>query len=410
MSASQMSATDVGTKPDALICHFCKLGRRALGKRLPNGWKREAGVACCKSCWSRLYLLRSVTLPVSCALDCTWDELRRLLFEMWAATTQASNWMLTELYSRDVRRDGQPKMPRMPKVYLYPEARERFPNLPPKTVAAIEQKVTKAYRAARYRTIWTCAASLPTFRYAVPFPVDNQSWTIAEEGRAPVINVRIGDQRVRLRLKNGIRYHRQLEAIGKIIRGQGMRGELSLSRRDADVMCSFVAWLPRPVFQDKRTGILTVRTSSDTMIVAFNTKDERLWTYNGDQLRRWQAEHSRQVQRWAEDTKAENRPVPPFAERRAEAARKYRNRMTTACHTIASLIVNYAVRRKFAGVHYDDSIDAYCKDFPWFDLKSKLIQKCDAVGLSFEDTSRTSMGSRQGTLVSGELGVTCATG
>ena len=403
-----MGVIELGTRPDCLICDLCKVSRRVLGKRLPNGWKRQACVHYCKSCWNRRYLLRSVTLPVASPVDCNWDELRGLLHDMWASTTQASNWMLTELYSLDVKRDGQPKMPRMPKVYLYPKARERFPNLPPKTVATLEQKVTKNYRAVRYKTIWTCAASLPTYRYAVPFPVDNQSWTISEEGKAPVVNVRIGDRHVRLRLKNGVRYHRQLEAIAKITSGQAVRGELSLSRRNTDVMCSLVTWLPRSVSQEKRTGILTIRTSSDALIVAFNTKDDRLWTYNADQLRRWQAEHSRQLQRWAEDTKAEDRPVPPFAERRADAVRKYRNRMGTACHTIASLVVNYAVRRKFASVRYDDSVHMYCKDFPWFELKSKLIQKCDVAGLSFEDISGASMISRQSTPI--ELAVTSATG
>ncbi len=409
MSASRTNVIDADTKAETLICHSCKTARRALARRLPTGWKRQAEGAYCKSCWNRLYLLRSVTLPVAGPLDCTWDELRHLLHEMWATTTQASNWMLTELYSRDVRREGQAKMPRMPRVYLYPEARERFPDLPPKTVAALAQKVTKTYRAARYKTIWTCAASLPTYRYAVPFQVDNQSWTVSEEGKAPVVNVRLRDQRVRLRLKNGIRYHRQLEAIAKIICGQGVRGELTISRRDTNVICSFVAWFSRPICQENRTGILSVRTSNDALIVAFNAKDERLWTYNGDQLRRWQAEHRRQLQRWAEDTKAEYRPVPPFAERRAAAVRKHRNRMATACHTIASLIVNYAVRRNFVAIHYDDSVRGYCEAFPWFELKSKIIEKSDAAGLLFEDTSRPSAIVHQGQ-PSPDVSVTCATG
>jgi hypothetical protein len=85
-----------------------------------------------------------------------------MLHGMWAATTQASNWLITELYARDVRRGDEARMPAMPNVYLYPEARERFPTLPPRAIAALMQKVKRTYRAKRYDTIWTCAASLPT--------------------------------------------------------------------------------------------------------------------------------------------------------------------------------------------------------------------------------------------------------
>jgi hypothetical protein len=223
--------------------------------------------------------------------------------------------------------------------------------------------------------------------------------------------VRIGDKRVRLRLKGGVRYDRQLDAMRKIISGQAIRGELNLLRRGSDIICSAVTWLPRPARQEERTGVLTVRTSTDSLIVAFNAKDERLWIYNGDQLRRWQAEHQRQLQRWAEDTKAEHRPIAPFAERRADAVRKYRNRLATACHEVASLIVNYAARRRFAAVFYDDSVHTYCEAFPWFELKSKIIQKCDAAGVLFEDTCRVPIPrERRNNTYREERTVTSATG
>jgi len=309
-----------------------------------------------------------------------------MLHEMWAATTQASNWLLTELYTRDVRRADEARMPAMVNHYLYPEARDRFPSLPSQTVAALVEKVKRKYRAVRYDTSWRCAASLPTYRYPTPFSVPNQAWNICkDEGPAPVVSLRIGSQRIRLRLKSGARYRRQLDSVSKIATGQAVRGELVIYQRSSDIMCTLVAWLPRPSFHQHRAGVLMVRTSTYALIVGCNEKDERIWTYNGDQLRRWQAEHRTQLQRWAEDTKAEHRPVPPFSERRANAVRKYHDRMQTACHTIASLIVNYANRRQFAALRYDDSNRTYCEEFPWFELKSKVAQKCDEVGLLFEN-------------------------
>jgi hypothetical protein len=388
MAVPKMSVTRANFQSEPLVCRGCGVNRSDLGKRLPRGWKRQAEFTYCANCWGSHYLLRSITLPVASPLDCGWKELRSMLHEMWAATTQASNWLLTELYTRDVRRSDEARMPAMVNHYLYPEARDRFPCLPSQTVAALVEKVKRKYRAVRYDTSWTCAASLPTYRYPTPFPVPNQSWNIyKDEGPAPVISVRIGSQRMRLRLKSGARYRRQLDSVSKIIAGQAIRGELAIYQRANDIMCTLVAWLPRPSFDEHRTGVLTVRTSTYALIVAFTEKDERIWTYNGDQLRRWQAEHRTQLQRWAEDTKAEHRPVPPFAERRADAVRRYHDRMETACHTIASLIVNYAIRRQFAAIRYDDSNRSYCEEFPWFELKSKVAQKCDEVGLLFENIS-----------------------
>src|SRR5205814_6602877 len=84
----------------------------------------------CPECWAKRYLLRAVSMPVASPYGCTWDELRADLKLMWRETTRASNWLMTRLYSSDVRRNGEPKMPPMPKLYLYPALRQVFPALP----------------------------------------------------------------------------------------------------------------------------------------------------------------------------------------------------------------------------------------------------------------------------------------
>ena len=372
------------SQPVPLICCNCGASRGDLRKRLPRGWKRKSEFTYCPSCWCSRYILRAISLPIAGPLDCDWKELTNILHQMWAETTQASNWLVRELYVRDVRRAEQARMPPMPSVYLYPEARENFPGLPARTLAALEQKIKRTYHALRYDVVWKCSASLPTYRYPMPFPVPNQCWTIQEQGASPVVSVQMGGRRIRLRMRSGARYQRQLQAISKIISGDAVRGELSLYKRADELMCQLVAWLPRPAAQEHGSDILEVRTSGNALIMALNTKDEQVWTYNGDQLRRWQAEHRVQLQRWAEDTKAEHRPIPPFAERRANAVRKYHNRTRTACHTIASLVVNYAVRRKFGGIRYDDSNQTYCEQFPWFELRLRIAEKCGVAGLTFE--------------------------
>jgi hypothetical protein len=85
-------------------------------------------------------------------------------------------------------------------------------------------------------------------------------------------------------------------------------------------------------------------------------KDETLWRYNGDHVKRWHAEHARQLQRWSEDTKYENRSVPSFVAiaRRKAAVIKFRSRLDSATHEIAAQLAGYVERRHYAVVSYDD--------------------------------------------------------
>jgi len=142
-------------------------------------------------------------MPVSSPLDCSWEDLRKALRAIWVQTTAASNWMMTELYARDVRRGSEEKMPPMTRVYLYPEARARFSGLPSQTVASLVNSVQRKYLAVRYPVAWTAAASLPTHRYPTPFPVPSQGWRATIEADQAIVRVRIGDARYRLRLKRG---------------------------------------------------------------------------------------------------------------------------------------------------------------------------------------------------------------
>ena len=292
--------------------------------------------------------------------------------------------MMTELYARDVRRGAEEKMPPMARVYLYPEARGRFPALPSQTVASLEQSVQRKYRAARYAVVWTAAASLPTHRYPTPFPVPSQAWHATIEADQAIVSVRIGDARWRLRLKRGPQFRRQMAAFRQMAKGEAIPGELAIYDRGG-VMVKMAAWLPRAEDAAPRADVLTVRTAKDCLLVALNAKNEKLWLYNGDHLRRWIGEHRTQNQRWSEDQKFEQLPVPSFAERRAAAARKFRQRMDSATHEIAAQLVGYAARRHFAHVRYDDSDRSYLGDvFQWYRLRMLIAEKLDAWGIALD--------------------------
>jgi len=168
-------------------CSDCGREReKPASPRLPRRWKRREQSVYCPDCWRKQYVLRAISVPVASPLDgCYWRTLDVKLQAMWAATTACSNWMVTQLYARDVRRQpGDHKKPRTPQVYLYPEARQLFPQLPSQTVSALEHSVSARYRARRYEVVWTAAAALPTFRYPVPFPLPNQAWNVTIESPA----------------------------------------------------------------------------------------------------------------------------------------------------------------------------------------------------------------------------------
>ena len=370
------------------VCAGCgKVAEKPAPPRMPRGWKRRAEEVFCQNCWCERYMLRAVAIPIASPLgETTWKDFDADLHRMWAATTNCSNWMLTELYAHDVRRDGSSpsKMPRMEHTYLYPGARARFPELPSQSVASLEQAITQKYRATRYDVVWRSSAVLPTYRYPAPFPIHNQSWHIRfDDDNRIALSVRIADHRIELRLKGGPQFHRQRRAVEQMVRGEAIRGECAIYKRGTATMAKMVAWLPRPEGSAPKSGSLIVRTGNDSLLIAVNAKDERVWVWNADQVRRWHAEHRRQLERWSDDQKAENRPVPDFAARRQAAAQKYNHRMDAACHQGSAYVAGYAARRRFAAVSYDDRETSFCPDFPWARLRTLLAQKLDAHRIEF---------------------------
>jgi hypothetical protein len=379
----------IETRSVNVTCSDCATSRAVKPtpkgeSRTPTGWKRLADATYCPLCWRKKYILRAITVPVASPFECSWDDLRKALRTMWAQTTAASNWMMTELYARDVRRGNEEKMPPMPRVYLYPEARARFPGLPSQTVASLENSIQRKYRAVRYSVVWTAAASLPTHRYPTPFPVPNQGWAATIEADQAIVSLRIEDARYRLRLKRGPQFRRQMAAFRQIVEGDAVGGELAIYDHDG-VKVKMAAWLRREEDKGARADVLTVQTCKDCLLTAVNTTNEMLWRYNGDHLRRWASEHRKQLQRWSEDQKYEQRPVPSFAHRREAAVRKFRDRMNSATHEIAAQLAGYASRRHFAQVRYDDTEHSYIGDgFPWYRLRSLIAEKLDARGIALD--------------------------
>lgn len=375
----------MGTAVVLAICAACRKERNAKpdkegGVKLPQGWKREGGEPVCAECWRKKYIIRALTFSVAEPLSGSWKALESDLRQMWIQTTAAVNWMTTECYVRDVRRNGEDKMPPMPRIYLYPEARVRFPALPPRSVAALEQTVQRKYRARRYEVVWTAAAALATARYPQPFPISNQGWRISlNEQNQPIVACRIGESNWTLRLKSGARYRRQIAGLQRMAE----RGEMAIYKAgDGTILVKLVGWLTRTEAKH-RTDMLLVRTGKDYLVAALDVVGELLWIENRDDLPGIAAAHRNRLKRFSEDQKAEQQQVPSFAERRTRAAHQYRDRTKSVIQEVCAHLAAFATRRGYGKVLYDDS-ERWLNWFPYFQLAERLRIALDEHGIEFE--------------------------
>lgn len=376
-------------------CSICATARE--GDRLPRGWKRAGDEVYCDACWRARYVLRAITVPVAGPVDGTWAELRDTLRERWRDATVLSNWAVQALLRADaVRTPATEKLPSMPRVYLYPGAREVVPDMDPQSITALLRSVERRYRADRYAVIWQRAKAPPSYRYPAPYPVHNQAWH-AEAGpdNTVQVSVRLAGARRVLRLRGGARHARQLKAVRQLIDGGAVGGELALYERGTDLMCKMVMWLPREMQQRERKGVLYVRTGGDALLT-YRVDQEEPRHYHADHARRWQAEHARRLQRTSDDAKEERRHDKRHRSRsntvRRVWARKYADRMSSLTHEASAIIAGYADRRNTALVVYDDTDKSYIPAFPWHQLRERLAYKLDDVGLKLEFASGGEVG------------------
>lgn len=102
-------------------------------------------------------------------------------------------------------------------------------------------------------------------------------------------------------------------------------------------------------------------------------------------MRRW---HNRRIQRLSEDQKAEQRPVPSFAQRREQYVKKQRNRVSSAMREVAAHLANFAARRGYSLVSYDDSEHGWMGDqFPYYLLAERIKIVLDERGIEFVKAS-----------------------
>jgi hypothetical protein len=352
--------------------------------RTPRQWKLLGGEIYCPSCKRSAYVLRAVALPVSAPIGASWKALRDELCELWSETTRCANWIVSELYARDIRRGaGDERLGPMPPVYLYPEARSVFPRLPAQVIAALIQDVRRRYRANRHNVLWTRSASLASYRYPVALMLPTQAWSIHEDAGCWSVSVRLTDARWRLRLRGGAPMHKQLARLPQLMTGQVERGPLSIYQspgKDGALMVRIVAWVPKTTPQHAVTT-MHVRTNDQSMLATGTD-----WRIDPGAVRGvLAADARRRVSLRANLHAARVAGGKTDGIERAlnELSLRTGRRLADACRTYASHLAAHATARAARQVWYDDSVRPALDHFPWDLLRTRVAEKLDGLGIGF---------------------------
>lgn len=376
--------------------------------RPPAGWTRVSESECwCGDCWADAYVTRAVTVSITTA---DWDALRTQLRTAFGSVRSLANWAYSALLAAEPPRDpNAEKMPKKPSVYLYGVAKEHCPfwgQLPATISNAVLRQVESDYSADRYEVVWTGARSTRSYRYPQPIPVPEQNWSLTKDDDGYSASLSLGE-RVSFRL--ALRKHQQrivdmifanplLRGSCKIIEHREhsvpgatdrANGNGSKFRSTLRIMISYYA--PRDAAPTLQEGEWRVSTGPESLLVAVNADDGEVWRYNADHAKRIvcrHADHLSRLGRLSDDRKHETRRPRREARPRLAMldarATKDKERLRSACHEIATHLVNAASRRKIVRLIYSDKDHSFCESFPWAMLREMVEQRCHKARIVFE--------------------------
>ena len=356
---------------------------RAGTARTPRDWKVLEGRAYCPSCKHDAYALRALIVPISRPEGRTWDELREELRTLWIETTRCANWLMSEYYARDVRRrPGDTALVPMPRLYLYPEARLLFPDLPPQALSALIQLVRKRYRAQRHAVLWTRAASLSTYRFPAPLLLPAQAWSLHETNGCWTVEVRLRERRWTLRLRGGAPMQRQRERLSLIASGKATRGSLTIYESAgiaaSRVMIKIAVWLPKTAAVDHGPVVL-VRTDERSLLTT-----EPRWRIDPGPIKNVLTADSRRRTSLLANLQAARRSqsrTDGIERALADLTGRTRRRLAEACRLYASQVAAHVAARGARVVEYDDHIRPALDHFPWAMLRTRIAEQLEKRGV-----------------------------
>jgi len=397
--ASQPTCSACGARPKAVRV---KLDGTP---KIPFGWKELAGALYCKKCKSSDFAMRGVVLPVLRPLDLEWPAFDAAMRSGWQQSTCLANWCVQRLLAAEpVRLPGQDRIPPPPKIYLYPEARQLFPDLDAETLNGVIQYTTKRWHAQRLACHWLRRAAPPSYDYPAALPIPWKRCRLEfEDGRQKdgrlLLTLPLGSAgRIRLQLDRGYRFARQIGLIRRILAGDFQATEVSIYRRNVNggrsamrtngggnrtqtqTLVRFSVWLPKQA-RRQADGVMTLVRGETCLWHATVRDREEPWTENADHVRRWLAQHRERLQRLNQDCKwevrAASRQLVAVRDKFRQLAGAHRRRMDDYLHQLTRRAANFAARMNVGTVVYDETETAYLPLFPWARARLLLQEKLD---------------------------------
>jgi len=413
----------VETKPNLMETYCANEGCVNKGKskpgkdgtaKIPKGWKLKGDKLICNKCYKRDYRTFAITIPVTAPDGITWEDLRPLLRDSFAEATRLKNFLIRQMFLRDIVRDGtMAKMPTWDRPYLYQETASF--RIHPAMRAIAENLVQKIYAAARYEVIWTGKQSLPSFRYPQPYSTnDSKLVKLPAKEKLPEafgVKMRLMGQKehTTLRLSGSkSQYWRQLGVLQQVLDGEAECNEIALYQMRANegdhrsnipqgnkpsrpvnrLMCKLVVNAPRKTREKlEKERFFNISTTEESLLYGILQDREEPWVVNADRVRDWCYQYGRRQHRQSQDLKHEMRIPKAKKERLLRDAdlwaRKHNNRIKTFILQTCCQVVQFALRNDVSSIKYDDSIQNFVPRFPWFQLKGELERHCTEAGVEF---------------------------
>lgn len=357
-------------------------------------------------------VVRSATVAMAEPVGIEWDEFWPLMNATWDTATRFANNVMAYYYTQDlghVKKLGDnPKLKELKRDGYAACYRRLRPLLTASSASCIEGMVWKRYlmkdatgRTVRWNAI-TGMASVPSFRYAMPYPVHNRDWAVEKSGDDLILKFRLPVRHkpdadysklrvhcletteVAVRLRNGHEY--QLQMFKAIADGTQKQRELKIILRQktdtSPAMVMFSTAVTASAKERNRSGELTVKLGDNPKVLV--THGQRIWKWHGDHVSRAIARHQATNHRLADDTKFEPRQNrEEIRGHRKEICDRHNRWLDAQVKKLAAWLVGYADRRGAAMMKYDDKDKSGFVTFPWAALKTSIEMQCANAGLEF---------------------------
>ena len=339
---------------------------------------------------TKTHSVRTSNIPVYKVINGEWCDFYKDVSESTKLARLTYNRMLSRLAASDDqsykdyasgKKIGKMSKNLVEKSFPYnSNESSNFPNCA-QTCASLGTKAFKTYVQSRFQII-RGQKTLPIQR-STPWSLPTQSgFTVWQDDGKWYAKIKLLSQTWTIELKSGSNYayhinliKRALENDDKAIRDSTIR----LDKKGKVIIGTAVRY---PIKQKKTGGsTFKVSTSLNAFLVCVKEKSRIPFTFNADQVKKWQNERKRKQQRLQQDKKYDRKTRKYINIQQDRVSQKYNNRMKTLCHTTAKEIVNKAVRLDCAKIELDTTVRSYMPDFPWYDFVLKIQQKCDQQGI-----------------------------